>query len=253
EETARREAGGVAWLTPPNLLAGWEKESYPNRLYNLGLAHGVPGVVALLGGTCAAGVAHERARPLLDASVRWLLGRKLSGEKLSCFPSHFVEGSEPDDCRLAWCYGDAGVAPALLLAARAVGETEWECEASAVARRAAEREPGRTGVTDAGLCHGAAGLAHVFNRLHHATGEACFAEASRLWFERTLGMRRPGRGFGGFQAFRGEDAGREFWEDAPGLLEGSAGVALALLSAATDVEPEWDSVMLLSLPARGAR
>ena len=34
--------------------------------------------------------------------------------------------------------------------------------------------------------------------------------------------------------------------DQPGLLEGSPGIALVLLAAATSVEPTWDRLFLLS-------
>jgi hypothetical protein len=34
--------------------------------------------------------------------------------------------------------------------------------------------------------------------------------------------------------------------DRPGLLDGAPGAALVLLAAATDVEPAWDRVFLLS-------
>jgi hypothetical protein len=48
-------------------------EPGPRGYYNLGLAHGVPGVIAFLGKVCAVGVACDKARPLLDGAVHWLL------------------------------------------------------------------------------------------------------------------------------------------------------------------------------------
>ncbi|SRR6266536_3468501 len=82
-----------------------------------------------------------------------------------------------------------------------------EREALAIARRADAREPEIAGVKDAGLCHGAAGLGHIFNRLFQATGEEVFREAARYWFERTLEMKRTGQGIAGFSVFmRDEDA-----------------------------------------------
>jgi hypothetical protein len=35
-----------------------------------------------------------------------------------------------------------------------------------------------------------------------------------------------------------------------GIVEGAAGIALTLLAAATDVEPAWDRMFLLSIPQR---
>jgi hypothetical protein len=42
------------------------------------------------------------------------------------------------------------------------------------------------------------------------------------------------------------------WMAETGLLTGAAGVALSLLAAATSVEPEWDRVLLVSVPPRVA-
>jgi hypothetical protein len=59
-------------------------------------------------------------------------------------------------------------------------------------------------------------------------------------------MYEPGRGCGGFRAVIPIDSGElRGWPD-PGFLTGAAGVGLALLAAISDVEPEWDRVLLLS-------
>jgi hypothetical protein len=116
----------------------------------------------------------------------------------------------------------------------------------AVARRAAQRPPEQSGVRDAGLCHGAAGIGHLFNRMYQAMGDPTLGEAARFWFGRTLDMRRPGRGVGGYQAFHPVSPGDDTWVDDRGFLSGSAGIALALLAAVSPVEPAWDRVLLIS-------
>jgi lantibiotic modifying enzyme len=247
DEIAERNVNGVTWLTRPDLLPEWQRALCPDGYYNLGLAHGVPGVIALLGQICAAGVALQKARPLLDDAVAWLLRQRSIGATQSSFSSWTAPGMEREDCRLAWCYGDAGVAAALLVAARCVNEGEWEREALALARRAAERKPDSAGVKDAGLCHGSAGLGHIFNRLFQATGEESFRKAARYWLSRTLELRRPAQGIAGFSAYRAATEGQEEqWEDRVGILEGAAGIALVLLAATTEIEPAWDRMLLVS-------
>jgi class I lanthipeptide synthase len=105
-----------------------------------------------------------------------------------------------------------------------------------------------SGVKDCGLCHGAAGVAHLFNRLFQATGEPLFKTAAVRWFGRTLQMRRPSQDVAGFFAL--EITRNKRWRAVAklGLLEGATGVALALLAAATEVEPNWDRMMLTALP-----
>jgi lantibiotic modifying enzyme len=248
EETSVRRSGGIAWHTPPRLLPPHQRRQCPRGYYNLGLAHGVPGVIALLGAACAAGVRRRKARTLLDGAVNWLLDQKRQARKGSRFPAWIVTGVEPASCRSAWCYGDPGVAAALLCAARSVNESSWERQALEIARAAARRPPEEAGVVDAGLCHGAAGLGHVFNRMYQATGDVALRRAARFWFARTLAMRQPGRGVAGFSALDVKPDGSRYWSDNPRMLTGAAGIALALLAAITSIEPDWDRMLLVSTP-----
>ena len=76
---------------------------------------------------------------------------------------------------------------------------------------------------------------------------------ARFWFERTLAMRQPERGIAGYAAWMPSLAGnQEGWVDDPGVLTGAAGIALALLAATTTIEPEWDRMLLVSVPPRRA-
>jgi hypothetical protein len=240
------EGEGITWWTDPAWLPAETRTGFPRGYYNLGLAYGVPGVIGLLGKACAAGVARDRAWPLLDGAVRWL--REQDGA--DGFGYWVDPGARRDKARLAWCYGDSGVAAALLGAARCVAEPAWESSALAIAHRAAERPYADAGIKDAALCHGCAGLGHLFNRMFQSTGEPRLAQAARAWFEWTLAMRCPGRGIGGYEAWQADAAGRPTWSADPGLLNGAAGIALALLAATTSIEPRWDRMLLVSIPPR---
>ena len=245
------ESGGLAWFTRPELLLGYQREQTPHGYYNLGVAHGVPGVVALLARACVAGVGEARARPLLDGAVAWVLSQDVEREGRHRYPFAVGEGFDAGPTRLAWCYGDPGIAAALLAAARATGRPDWQDAALAIARRAAAAELDDTGVIDAGLCHGAIGLAHLWNRLWQATGAADLGEAARRWYEIGLEMRSPERGIAGFAAWDVRVSLLEpEWVADPGFLTGAAGVGLALLAATSAVEPEWDRALLLDLPPR---
>jgi lantibiotic modifying enzyme len=247
-ELAEEMEEGSAWFSPPERLPEWQREIHTRGNYNLGVAHGLPGVVPVLAGACAAGVAVERARPLLESSVSFLLARRLPPGSQSCFAGTYAPWEEPAPTRLAWCYGDAGIAAALLAAARAVGNAEWERQAIDIALIAAARDESTSHVRDAGLCHGAAGVGHLFNRMFQATGEERLAEAARFWFERTFTFQAPGEPVAGFQAWEMGVQGQPGWRPDAGFLEGAAGVGLALLAAVSGVEPAWDRVLLVSLP-----
>ncbi len=246
DELAEGRDGGVTWLTPPQHLPQWQREIAPRGYYNLGVAHGVPAVIAVLAAICAAGLVPHRSRPLLDKAVEWLLAQALEAD--AGLPPWNAPGALRAPARLAWCYGDPGVAAALLAAARCVGRQDWERQALRIALRAARRLPEDSRIHDAGLCHGAAGLGHLFNRLFQATGEEALGAAAVSCFQQALGMRRPGAGVAGFLAYYPQPDGEDLWTPDRGFLTGAAGIALALLGAVSPLEPEWDRVLLLSIP-----
>jgi hypothetical protein len=249
--TAEHKPDGAAWWRGPERLSLHGRKKVPDGWYDVGLGDGVSGAIALLARACAAGIAVDRARPLLDEAVRWVLAQEAPDGP----PEGFAYGIRPNRpqrnwTRSSWAYGDPGVAVALLGAARCVGEPAWEQRALTAALRATTRPPDRTRVFDAGLCIGAAGLGHLFNRLSQVWDEPRLADRSRFWFERALAMRRPGQGIAGYASWMPDADDVEGWRDDPGILGGAAGIALALLAAATPFEPVWDRLMLVQVPAQ---
>lgn len=260
---ATHDRDGVSWRSapahlPPEAIAEW-----PNGYFDCGVAHGAPGVIAVLAraatrlGSSRDDIARVDgvqvdARGALrdvdveatcDAAIRWVTAQRLAPDAAGDgrFPTCVCDGHAAQRARAAWCYGDPGIAAALWRAAPGL--------AREIALDSVRRPIETCGVRDAGLCHGAAGLAHLYNRFFHASGDGVFADAARAWFERALAMRRDG-GIGGFVAYRGgPGAPRE--EPNASFLEGAIGTALALLAATSPVEPCWDRLLLCDLPPEG--
>lgn len=249
ERAAERSPAGCTWYTHPDWMPAWQRSQMPSGYYNLGLAHGVPGVVGFLAAAHHAGLEDDRIPTLAEATVRWLLAQRLPEGRGSAFPAYVVPGTDPEPTRTGWCYGDLGVAVVLLAAARSFGRPDWEREALALARLAAGRPESVTGAIDGGLCHGTAGNAHLFLRLFQATGDPLMREVALAWLRRTLALHRPGEEMAGYLSWITADGGaRGYWQAEAGFLTGVAGIGLALLAAVSDVEPAWDRVMLISIP-----
>jgi lantibiotic modifying enzyme len=243
ERLARPMDTGVAWHTSPDLLPPWQRLQAPEGYTNLGLAHGIPGVIAILARYLAAGVDAPRARVLLEGAVDYL--RSVAGPQAGNRYAAWLPARPGWTCRVAWCYGDLGVAVALLSAAAATGRDDWRRDALELAHDMAARSFESSQVVDSGLCHGAAGVAHMFNRLAQATGDAALARAADAWFGHTLAIRRP-EGLAGFPRSLYND-GNPTWEPSADLLNGATGVALALHAAISPIEPAWDQLLLADL------
>src|SRR5262249_49803841 len=146
-------------------------------------------------------------------------------------------GRSDEHRRLAWGSGDLSVAAALLVAGRGAGLPARGRGGVAIAPRAGPPAPPAAGRRGAGARRAAGAVGRLFSRMYQATGDPALGAAARSWFRRTLDMRQPGRGIGGYQACRPDLGPDAAWVDDPGLLTGAAGVALALLAAITPVEP----------------
>jgi lantibiotic modifying enzyme len=245
-EWAEPAEPGVTWYTSPDLVPPSARDRVPEGYYNLGMAHGVPGVVALLAQTYRAGIGGGRVAELLEGAVEWTLAQTLPDGERATWPYFVGPGVEPGPARLAWCYGDPGIIAALLAAADALDRPDWERAALDTLERAVRRPPRSSDVQGASLCHGAMGVAHLWNRMWQRVRSDELRDSISYWTSVALDQRTESGTLAGYSVWRPghDDEGGDV--QGPGLLAGVAGVALALVAAATDQEPAWDSHMLLS-------
>lgn len=246
DETKHMTADGISWITRPEWLDNAQRLRNPTGTLDLGLAHGMPGVIVFLAHAVEAGIMVEVALPLLARSIDWLLAQRIAGPDGLTFPAFVEPGAR--QARVAWCYGDLGASAALAIAGTSCDNEQWSSVAIEMALRASNRAPEQSGVVDAGLCHGSAGVAHIFNRFFQWTGEERFRAAALRWVDWTLSSRSIGEGLAGFRTRWVDRDDSVVWLADPGLLTGIAGIGLALLATQSSVEPEWDSYLLLSRP-----
>ncbi|HEX7166522.1 MAG TPA: lanthionine synthetase C family protein [Acidimicrobiales bacterium] len=249
-ELATDTPAGTTWVTRIETLPvkGDRADRYPDGYYDMGLAHGIAGVVTFLAGATAAGV--PGASDLLERAVPWVLEQGANGS----YPLLFGPGDPPQHGRIAWCYGDPSVAIALLAAGRALGADDVVDAARRLTRLAAARPREASGVVDAMLCHGSAGLGHLFNRLAHQLGDDQVEATARGWYLAAIAAHDASVALGGFLGFRPPREGHPGgYAPVAGLLEGSAGVALTFVAAATGADPVWDELFLLRPVAEAGR
>jgi len=227
---------GVSFHTRPELLPEWQRPHCPEGQYNCGVAHGVPGVIAFLARVAARDGESSRAASLCHEAMRWLRAQDLGPDPRGRFPAWVAPTRASARTRAAWCYGDPGIAVALWAAALRIGAPadDWH----RLALECAARPSTLSDVADPHLCHGAIGLAHLFNRCYQASGDTRFRDASRTWFAHGLAM---------------PPTAAPLSATSDDILEGEAGVGLALLAAIRDDEPGWDRLLAADLPPGASR
>jgi hypothetical protein len=247
EDRAERGNGTATWHSGPELLPGWQREQSPNGYYNLGVAHGIPGVIHFLSELSTTEIVDPaRSHELLEGAVNWLLAQQRPIGSVSRFSGWISDAEESTDSRMSWCYGDLGILAVMMQVVRRTGQRSWRTFTEELLDHCLARSLDPT-VADAPLCHGAIGVAHIFRRIYQTEGDRRCLDAAILWYERAMAFRRPGTGIGGF--FRRTIPHRSappVWEASPAFIDGAVGVALAFLAAVTPLEPCWDRMLLLS-------
>ena len=236
KQSATPFESGIAWPDPTYSKNG--------QIFNLSMSHGQSSLIALMALVIKKNP-RSVAQELLPSAINWLLSTK-KADGTSFYPSFWPKAANAPASRLAWCYGDLGIASALLLAAQITGNSQWYQEAISLSLHTSKRrDPASNSVMDCPLCHGAAGVAHVFNRLYQSTGIEDFKSASLYWYTYVLDFFEKN---GHLCAWKNAKGSNEIfsWHQETAILDGYSGIGLSLISAISSQEPKWDRMLLLS-------
>ncbi len=241
KESATEDPKGLKWESTLDIETGL-------RGYNLSLSHGLSSIIIFLAKLMHFDALKEKTAPLLDASLSFLLSKEHKDENRAVYFPSWVMLEEPPEkeggSRLAWCYGDIGPGLALLHSSEALNKNDLKEKALEILRYSAKRtQPEDTAVRDAGVCHGSYGNAQIFNRLYKKTGEDIFKKAATFWIDHGLESAIHKDGFAGYKQWRGKD---EEWLPENNLLEGIAGIGLAIIDYLADFDTSWDECLMIS-------
>jgi lantibiotic modifying enzyme len=239
-----RDRDPPAWHTPPHLLQEEIRQRYPRGNLNCGLAHGIPGPLALFALAELNGVHVEGTADSIDRIASWLADHRLDDAWGVNWPTAVPiepNGAGSGPSRAAWCYGNPGIARSLWLAGQVRNRAAYRELAIAAMESVYRRPPSARRIDSPTFCHGVAGLLQITLRFAHDTGLPLFRDAAANLAEQLFAAHEPDSLLG----YRTVEAdGRTV--DQVGLLDGAAGVALVLLAAASPMEPTWDRLFLLA-------
>jgi len=229
--------------------------------YNLGIAHGIPGLILFFIKLYNINFKRELLSHLIIKSSMYLLSHKRNLCKFkSYFPGIYsdaiklnISKNELDndhETRLGWCYGDLSVGYALYKASLLeLEEINFLREESLgiLINTTYRKNIVDMAIKDACLCHGTAGISHMYNRLYHLTSMIEFKDSASFWLKETLMMSKNKNKFAGYKAdlYNNEDKGIENLKNRS-FLNGISGIGLFLLSILSLDDSNWDECLLLS-------
>jgi len=256
--------GLLKYSTPRNLQVGWKNDYYAHGGLDCGIAHGITGLLSFLSLAKINDVIVEGQTDAIRTVAEFLLDNKMKDtggvEWPGVVPLKLAESKELESCCIEdgsgnilhlskiqmqadvndmWCYGNSGVARAMFLAGEAINNRKYVDSAISSMSAVYDRALGANG-TNSIFCHGTAGLLQVTLRFLNDTDLEMFDVGARELRRQLLTQHDPSTLLGYKNRV---DGGKQ--EDNCGVLEGTAGIALALLASSSNVDPKWDRIFLL--------
>ncbi len=219
-------------------VPGWWVEHDPDRLLptpgghaNLGMAHGAAGLLALLAHATRHGHQIDGQAEAIGSLCAWFDNWQQHDPHGPWWPQwitreqlHAGRPAQDTPGRPSWCYGAAGIARALQLAAIAAGDHARKTTAE-LALAACLTGPQRDRLTEAGICHGLAGLYQTAHRAAADTTNPAIAQ------------QLPALAALITSSDHGDDTG---------LLTGTTGIALTKETIRTgQTYTRWDTCLLI--------
>ncbi|MEU7162030.1 lanthionine synthetase C family protein [Streptomyces chrestomyceticus] len=210
--------------------------AYADGEANFGMAHGVAGPLALLSLALRQGVTVDRHEAAVDRICRWLQKWRQEAPAGPWWPERITvndlrtgQPSQNGPLRPSWCYGIPGLARAQQLAAIALDDAARQKAAEQALVRCLADPIQLSRVHGTALCHGLAGL--IATTAFAATDAATSALADHIphlldtLLTHTRDTPPPAL---------------------PGLVEGSAGIALTLHTLTVGASGSWPACLLIN-------
>lgn len=204
---------------------------------NFGLAHGLPSILSFFNKLYTIDKFKDVTKVNILKLSDFILNNKLeqSNKLGAIFPSYLygTDYKNTVESRLAWCYGDLGIANVIWNSGKILNNELLKSEAIEIFKHSSQRRTFETTeVKDMYFCHGCFGIAHMYRNIYKETGIAEFKDSRDYWIKEGLNMY--------------EKTVKENQNPKLSIIEGQAGVGLVLLSLLNDDIKSWDECLLLS-------
>jgi lantibiotic biosynthesis protein len=213
------------------------------HLTNIGLAHGMCGMILMMLEAYTSGLATEKIGSIIHSMIGYILSSKSLYNDIEyeyLFPRLIADSGERflyqvnEVSPMGWCYSDLSIAVMLFKAGKCLGKDEYTIEAINIAKNSLARRTFSTHkIDESHLCHGTSGIALLFKKCYELSNEACFLEGVDYWVENTL------------QLLKQKSVQSPTSEMNQYLLSGDMGSLIVLMTLKGSVKFKWDKLFYL--------
>ncbi|HWO77493.1 MAG TPA: lanthionine synthetase C family protein [Bacillus sp. (in: firmicutes)] len=230
----------VPYNNQPNIL----KKIYPKGHINIGLSHGISGILA----TFSILYIRNKEFEYLSNKIKEIANLIISFSQKTQFgivwPKHitleeYKSGSAAKTVNNeSWCYGEIGIARSIFLASRALNDSKMEAMSIECFRNVCDRRIGDWRIKSTTFCHGISGLFYLVFQMYLDTGLKVFLDYSDYLIDIIL------------DSYENKEKYNMFLDEReyPGILDGEGGIILALTSYINDQmeRNKWDWLFLIN-------
>lgn len=201
--------------------------------YNLSLSHGLSGLIVI---TIEAlkNIRIDDDKEIittLEVLGKYLITKiRLNSAVISCTPNFDTSDGSIHQSRLAWCYGDLGVALALYKIGWLTGNSIYIDASKIIIEHASlRRSPQETVIMDRCICHGSCGVYMMFKYFNEFLFDGGLTEVVKYWYDFTYKDVLDGTHsyLERFLFFNNENSKYELRSN---ILDGMSGLGLGLMT-----------------------
>ncbi|UMR35348.1 lanthionine synthetase C family protein [Paenibacillus polymyxa] len=239
-----------SWYIPVHNLPSHEQLRYPEGYFNIGMAHGIPGPLALLSIAWHQNVRVSGHKEAIERYSSWLDHWKQKNDFGWYWPNNisykeYMNGVIPDETeREAWCYGTPGVARSLWLAGRALENEYLKMSAVDAFKSIYARPRERWSIYSPTVCHGYSGLIKLTHQMYLDTGDVELREYALGLLLEVVEKFDSEAAFGFCDIVKDTQSVKHL--DFVGVLDGVSGIVMTLLDTLESEESVWGSSLLIT-------
>lgn len=234
---------GITWENSKD-----DSEKGTLKHINFGYAHGILCILYFVSKLATNGIESKKCQELFEKGICYFLSFMNMSYK-TYFPNRIQQNKILRNNRVAYCYGDLGIACGLTVIGQDRKDTKLLKIAKQVALNIAIVSIKHIDdIDDIGLCHGAAGNGYLFYKLYKAYGVDILQEACIVQYQKLLSLKEEGFGIGGLRSIDFDVIKKQFYKkNDSGFITGTSGVGLSIITyLRQEKEIDWDKILYLS-------